>query len=242
MTKQEIADYLATNAIKVKKLGATDLYDRIVYTAKAWKKDFKAVSASDFRMLYKDTVKVLEEGVTKPPTEPDASQAVASANISPKKTLSKVNKEPIETLPPSSKNSIPLAKKFPETIDTDDGLYKIAHDIKTIQDLSEADDNGENIVFAFYWNKRHLKQFDYMDMRFKQPVEFDNDLDLAIVVNVSEKGVVAYAMSAYTEAMYAIFPEDFEEDTEYNLRLSNGMEYQIYRLTDEVEDSEVDID
>ena len=85
----------------------------------------------------------------------------------------------------------------------------------------------EEIVFAYYWTKRHLKQFSYFGGWLGQPKSFDNDLDLATAIYVSDEKKVSYQVSMYTEAIYTILPTDFEETD--GVRVAGGIEYQIYR-------------
>lgn len=123
--------------------------------------------------------------------------------------------------------AVQMAKTFPKTITVGDDKYEMATDIKTIEDLHKAISDEQEIVFAFYWTKRHLRQFPYFNGYFGQPKSFDNDLDLATAIYVSDEMKVAYMISMYTEAYYMTLPEDFEEVD--GVRFSNGIEFQIYR-------------
>lgn len=97
-----------------------------------------------------------------------------------------------------------------------------------MEDLHTALENDEEIVFAYYWTKRHLKQFPYyVGSELANPKSFDNDLDLATAIYVSDEGKVSYQISMYTEAVYSINPSAMEEEN--GVRISTGMEYQIYR-------------
>lgn len=116
---------------------------------------------------------------------------------------------------------------FPKEISVGDDTYELAEDIKTFDDLYDALEKDEDIVFAYYWTKRHLKQFDYFMGWLGQPKSFDNDLDLATAMYVSDEKKVAYQISMYTEAVYTILPTDFEEVD--GVRVAGGIEYQIYR-------------
>ena len=111
---------------------------------------------------------------------------------------------------------------FPDTIKVDGETYEIAHEVKTIKDLLD----GE-FEFAFYWTKRHLRQFPYFNGRLGQPTSFKNDLDTAQLIYVSDEGRVAYCVSDATEVPYTILPSDLEEVD--GLRFVNGCEFQIYR-------------
>lgn len=126
--------------------------------------------------------------------------------------------------------AILLADTFKEEIEVEGDKYQIAHDIKTMDDLIKSFDNEETVVFAMYWSKRHLKQFNYFNGDFKAPTEFPQDLDLASCIYVSDEGIVAYAVSLYTDSCYMFFPQNFEEVD--GVRFAGGVEYQIYRLVE----------
>ena len=158
----------------------------------------------------------------------------AEEKKAPKKSLSgkkkpATKKEGVTDLEPttSSDKAVQLAKMFPKTIEVGDAKYELAEDIKTLEDLYEALNKDEEIVFAYYWTKRHLKQFDYFMGWLGQPKSFDNDLDLATAIYVSDEKKVSYQVSMYTEAVYTILPTDFEEVD--GVRVAGGIEYQIYR-------------
>lgn len=189
-----------------------------------------------------NAVKKLTKGVSKKQEmkpakeEPakDESTEEQGAEKAPKKSLGKKNttkksKEGVTDLEPatSSDKAVQLAKMFPKEISVGDDTYELAEDIKTFDDLYDALEKDEDIVFAYYWTKRHLKQFDYFMGWLGQPKSFDNDLDLATAMYVSDEKKVAYQISMYTEAVYTILPTDFEEVD--GVRVAGGIEYQIYR-------------
>ena len=159
----------------------------------------------------------------------------AEEKKAPKKSLGGKKKKPatkkegVTDLEPttSSDKAVQLAKMFPKTIEVGDTKYELAEDIKTLEDLYEALNKDEEIVFAYYWTKRHLKQFDYFMGWLGQPKSFDNDLDLATAIYVSDEKKVSYQVSMYTEAVYTILPTDFEEVD--GVRVAGGIEFQIYR-------------
>ena len=123
---------------------------------------------------------------------------------------------------------VQLAEMFPKTLEIGDTKYELASDIKTMDDLYEAlRDNDEEIVFAYYWTKRHLKQFKYFEGLLGQPKSFDNDLDLTSAIFISDEKTVCYSVSHYTNAFYTIRPQDLEEED--GVRVAYGIEYQIYR-------------
>lgn len=126
-----------------------------------------------------------------------------------------------------SDKTVQMAKMFPATLTVGDETYELAQDIKTIEDLHKELENDADIIFAYYWTKRHLKQFPYFGGWLGQPKQFDNDLDLATCIYVSDENKVSYQISMYTEAVYTIIASDFAEED--GIRTAGGIEYQIYR-------------
>ena len=116
---------------------------------------------------------------------------------------------------------------FPDTLTVGDTKYAIAHDIASMDDLYNALENHEEIVFAFYWSKAMLKKYPYFYNMLGKPKSFDNDLDLATTIYVSEEKKIAYHISMYTEGCYNTLPEDFEEVE--GIRYAGSSEFQIYR-------------
>ena len=161
------------------------------------------------------------------------TQGADEKKEAPKKSLGgkKKSKEGVTVLntdaDTNSEKAVQLAKAFPKTLEVGDSKYELAEDIKTLDDLYEALNKDEEIVFAYYWTKRHLKQFSYFGGWLGQPKSFDNDLDLATAIYVSDEKKVSYQVSMYTEAIYTILPTDFEETD--GVRVAGGIEYQIYR-------------
>jgi hypothetical protein len=125
-----------------------------------------------------------------------------------------------------------LASKFPAEYKSDLGNLKLNTTIKSMEDLYKAVvDEGKDIVFAFYWSPRHLAQFTYDADNIagkKKFKNFPNDLDLSKAVYVSEEGKVAYAVSLYSEVIYAVQPDDLV--IENGLRFCKGCEYNLYEV------------
>ena len=259
LTKAQLTTVLNENFKAVKKV-SKEIADSIQYTAKAYKADEKSVTKKDLLDLVKDTMTALGDKFILATDSTDVSVPVLAENsVKPSgKKLSKKSKaEPKEEEPKTEKKkeapkkpakkesavtpkeapseySVLLAEVFKDTIESEgeDGVskYSIAHDIQTMEDLMKAFENEETIVFAFYWTERHLKQFDYFNGWVKAPKSFPMDLDLASCIFASDDGVIAYAVSLYTDANYNILPEDLEEVD--GIRFCRGMEYQIYRLVE----------
>lgn len=213
------------------------LGDKFVEPALAQETSTPAVQPQAENAVKKLTKGVSKKQEMKPAKEEpakDESTEEQGAEKAPKKSLgkkstTKKSKEGVTDLEPatSSDKAVQLAKMFPKEISVGDDTYELAEDIKTFDDLYDALEKDEDIVFAYYWTKRHLKQFDYFMGWLGQPKSFDNDLDLATAMYVSDEKKVAYQISMYTEAVYTILPTDFEEVD--GVRVAGGIEYQIYR-------------
>lgn len=193
------------------------------------KKLSKGVSKKQKSM--EETETVAEESTESEATAENNEENVDSKK-SAKKSLGKSDKKPKKdgvTALKGSENqkTVQMAEAFPQTLEVGDTKYELAENIKTLEDLYEALNNDEEIVFAYYWTKRHLKQFPYFSGLLGQPKSFNNDLDLATAIYVSDEKKVSYQVSMYTEAVYAIVPSDFEETD--GIRVAGGIEFQIYR-------------
>ena len=194
------------------------------------------VAENSVKKLSKGTSKK-QKSMEEPPAKPEETPAeeVKEEKVDTKKSAKKSSlgkkdkpkKDGVTALEEVSDKTVQMAKMFPQTVEVGDSKYELAHDITSMEDLHNALANDEEIVFAYYWTKRHLKQFPYYSGLLGQPKSFDNDLDLATAIYVSDEHKVAYAVSLYTEALYATIPSDFEEED--GIRFNNGMEYQIYR-------------
>ena len=257
LTKAQLGLVLNTNFSMVKK-ASKELADRISYTAKAYKKDERSVSKKDLLDLVKDSmtalgdkfilatestdvaVPILAENSVKPKlsskskTKEKVEEPEEETEETPKKTGKKSSKKEsaVKVVNPEEEKTpaILLADTFKEEIEVEGDKYQIAHDIKTMDDLIKSFDNEETVVFAMYWSKRHLKQFNYFNGDFKAPTAFPQDLDLASCIYVSDEGIVAYAISMYSEGCYVFKPQDFKEYE--GIRFSSGIEFQIYRLVE----------
>lgn len=177
-----------------------------------------------------NSTKKVGAGVSKKQEFPNKGAEPKKSNSGANKTAPK--KDGVTVLNPvNTEKAVQLAKVFPQSLTVGDTTYEQATDIKTMDDLYESLNNDEEIIFAFYWTKRHLKQFPYFSGWLGQPKSFDNDLDLASTIYVSDEKKVSYQVSMYTDAMYAILPDDLENID--GVRYSEGIEYQIYRAVTE---------
>ena len=166
-------------------------------------------------------------------TETEEAEEKVDDKKSAKKSLGKKNEKSKDGDTVSSNKTVQakaivLAEVFPETFELDGQKYEIARDIANMGQLHDALEKDENLVFAMYWTKRHIKQFGYGIDTLKAPKEFPMDLDLATCIYVSDECVVSYAISMYTESCYMYTPDDIEEVN--GLRYAGGVEYQIYRV------------
>lgn len=176
-----------------------------------------------------------EELQETPVSTPKAEAKGAEKKSAKKSSLGKKKEQPkkdgVTVLEDKkSKKAVQLAKQFPLTFDIDGKKYELASDLKTMEDVYNAleGDEPQELIFAHYWSKRHLKQFTYFAKpSFGQPESFDNDLDLSVTLHISEEKKVIYVMSMYTEAMYCITPSEILEED--GIRFNEGIEYQIYR-------------
>lgn len=245
-TKEQLAKAIGANVSQLDKKGNKDLYDRITYTDKVYKKDSSNVTKADLVTLVKDMMKVLGDKFKEPATqlapanslkkpkkaEPKEEPQTEEKAVAPKKPSSKKKATPKKAEDSAVTSlEVDLAEVFKDTLTIEDGdskvSLKIAHDIKDMEDLVKALENNETIVFAMYWSERLLQQFPYFNGDFKAPAKFPMDLDLSTCLYASDSGTCAYAISSFTEGMYLILPEHLKEHK--GLRFSNGIEYQIYR-------------
>lgn len=169
--------------------------------------------------------KVSSEKTEEANEEPAEKAEKVDKKKSAKKSLGK--KEKSKDGATDSKDGTVQKDAFPETIKFGDTQYELAHDIQSMEDLYNALENDEEIVFAFYWSKIMLKKYPYFYDMLGKPKSFENDLDLATTIYVSEERKIAYHISMYTEGCYNTLPEDFEEVE--GVRYAGAVEFQIYR-------------
>ena len=91
---------------------------------------------------------------TKVETSDEKKEAVKSAKKTGKKAPAKkvAPKSAVTPVAGTDKNdqTVQLASMFSETIEVEGETYKIAHDIKTMEDLHKAFEADEEIIFAYY--------------------------------------------------------------------------------------------
>jgi hypothetical protein len=206
--------------------------------------------------------RVIETGKTKTAvaneTKPTVKKTVTKKTedkSTEKKTAPKptAKADPVKSVKTTGDFKPPIATLFPEEITENINgasvtLTKVPEtDFTSIADfkkfIEEDMTNTEKIFVAAYWNKRHLKQYNYAALFNvpEAPKEFPNNLDLLQGTAISEKNKQFWLMSIYTDAMYVFNEEDFEpvEDKDpyngdtYTVRVSNGMEFAVYVVKEE---------
>lgn len=163
-----------------------------------------------------------------------------------KKSKKPTFRKKVEEATPMTKAMLPPAKFFPEVIEHEDlGTLKVASDkYHAYSDIVKALSDGKTLYFAVYWTKRHLKQFTYADTNLvplPKGFAFPNDLDLLQAIVTCERIDRIWAMSLYTDAMFWFEGENLKpiEDTDpkteeqFSIRVSNGMEFEIYEPVEE---------
>ena len=185
----------------------------------------------------------------------EAEEAPAEKKTGKKSSLKKSTKDSkkkpeIDTLPAASNvgiDNLPSAKMFPAEIDHPElgKLVACTGAYTTYADILKALDEEKTLYFACYWTKRQIREFQYAESKSIDPKVVKNgfplDLDIAMAVLPCETMERLYAMSRITEAMYRFEGEDFKyiEDTDprggdkFQIRVSAGMEFEIYRPADE---------
>lgn len=181
-------------------------------------------------------------------TEEEKPMKKTGKKSSLKKSDKDSKKTEVESLPPASNVGIdflPCAKMFPAEIDHPElgKLIACTGKYTAYADILEALNNERTLYFAGYWTKRHIKEYDYSQtFLVKAPKGgFPLDLDIAMAVLPCETVERVFAMSRYTEALYRFEGKDFEyvEDTDprsgdkFRIRVTSGMEFEIYRPADE---------
>ena len=198
--------------------------------------------------------KVVEPKVDEPKKEGDENNMIkantkgTAKNSTPKNTKGTTAKKGNKKAENSTKKVAPKTVKmtnveeeyefkgFPKTLKSELGNLKLATDIKTMEDLSNAVDEEREIVIANAWVVDMLKTYEYdpmgiLDEEEREKLEedgFANDLDLLQITFCTEK--VAYAVSLYTEVHTTYVPEGFEVD-ENGLRNNGFINYQVYEIT-----------
>lgn len=189
-------------------------------------------------------------------TEPEAEEEAPAEEPKPKKNGKKSSlkksapKPEVESIPAVSNvgsDNLPSAKIFPAEIDHPE-LGKIVActgAYTTYAEILKALEEEKTLYFACYWTKRHIREYQYAAAKMIDPKVVKNgfplDLDILMAVLPCETMERVFAMSRMTEALFQFEGEDFKpiEDTDprsgdkFQIRVSAGMEFEIYRPADE---------
>ena len=263
-SREDIVRALGVNAKVVQKVDKS-VYDQMVYTSRALKKDEKSVTKKDLADLLKEVMKVLGDkfidpfkvpavAETKAPEkvsdtakttkkESSLKKTAVATKVAPKtegKPVAEVKKPaPVKKVEPREHSRyLAQIEDFPEVLKIEGEEFERADDIKNMKSVYEALEKDTELVFAFYWNARQIKQFNYFDGQVECPKSFKDNLDLCTVIYASDAFKVAYAVSMYTEACYRVLPSEIPTYEDTNVRLSNGIDFNIYRK--KVEKKEVE--
>lgn len=161
-----------------------------------------------------------------------------------KKTAKKVEKPAVKTEPNKvNAEARPMATIFPQEFEhTDFGKVKACPDkYHTIDEIRKALEDGVELVFACYWTKQFIKQFNYgANADVKAPKEFPYDLDTCQPIYVCDSNPIIYTLSTYTEAMFKFFDTDLvpiecktNDGEVFMMRYSQGLEFEIYEVVAE---------
>lgn len=190
----------------------------------------------------KPEVTPTENEVKKPVKKPVAKKASPESKKEDKKPEVKTVKQ---------LGSLPVAKIFPAEVEVQNlGKLKVIPDTyNTMDDIAKALEDGKRFYFLTYWTARHIKEYDYAVVNRVNPVKsFPNDLDILEPVYFCENIKRIWCNSVYTEAMYSFETPDLEhiEDTDpyngdkFRVRVSNGMEFEIYELAEDSTEPDVE--
>lgn len=196
-----------------------------------------------------------EEAPAEEPEAEEVEEVETPKKSGKKSTLKKSNKDSkkkpeVETLPAASNvgaDHLPSAKMFPAEIDHPElgKLIACVGDYTTYADILKALEAEKTLYFACYWTKRHIREYQYAQAKMVDPKTVKNgfplDLDILMAVLPCETMERVFAMSRITEALFQFEGEDFKyvEDTDprgggkFQIRVSAGMEFEIYRPADE---------
>lgn len=179
----------------------------------------------------KPTVKKTVENAVKPKATKTAKTKASETKASSVQTAEQIG-------------MLPVAKMFPEELKVENlGTLKRADDsYKTMEDVAKALEDGKQFYFACYWTARHIKEYQYCAVHNVDTVKkFPNDLDILEPVYFCENLNRMWANSVYSEAMFWFDNGDIQHiednnpytDEKFRVRVSNGMEFELYELTTE---------
>ena len=197
-----------------------------------------------------ETEEEVEETEDEAPAEKPEPKKNGKKSSLKKSDKDSKKKTEVESLPPAStvgSDNLPSAKMFPAEIDHPE-LGKIVActgAYTTYAEILKALEEEKTLYFACYWTKRQIREFQYAASKMIKPEVVKNgfpyDLDILMAVLPCETMERVFAMSRITEALFQFEGEDFKpvEDVDprsgekFQIRVSAGMEFEIYRPADE---------
>lgn len=197
-----------------------------------------------------ETEEEVEETEDEAPAEKPEPKKNGKKSSLKKSDKDSKKKTEVESLPPASNvgsDNLPSAKMFPAEIDHPE-LGKIVActgAYTTYAEILKALEEEKTLYFACYWTKRQIREFQYAASKMIKPEVVKNgfpyDLDILMAVLPCETMERVFAMSRITEALFQFEGEDFKpvEDVDprsgekFQIRVSAGMEFEIYRPADE---------
>lgn len=249
-TKEQVIKNLnaMTNGLakmsKNKVKGATELLNRVVNavgnSAKTKVDDLIALNDEVIQFGKDFADSVTKKTVVENAIKPKAATKTAEKKASSKKS-EKTEEKPLVSATKEVASILPTATMFPEKLEVKDlgTLVRANAKYKNSEEIAEALENGTQFYFATYWTARHIAQFNYgFANMVPTPKSFPNDLDILEPVYYCENVKRIWAASLYTEAMFNFNSEDITpiEDTnpysgeKFAVRVSNGMEFELYEL------------
>lgn len=248
-TKDSLTEYLNSHmeVIKTNK----DLTERVLYTAKMWKKDKSKVDITTLRSLKKE-VEQLEldmkaaASLKKPKAKSTAKETPAkeeTPTVTKKEEKTKedsAKKQKPSVVKSHSEGQIEMADSFAEEFTNDFGTFRKVDDINSYKEFVKAlEDDERDLYVAFYVSKKVLRTINYSaGLTVGQPPKggFKNDLDLTKVVYINEeKDTIIITVSLFTDAMYTICNDEVAPDKEDGVRYAGLLSYEIYELVEEAE-------
>lgn len=245
-TAKELAKILGDNAMKLTKMESTDETKVLVNNYKAMydkaQEDPKSIKKSEMLLLAEAMQQVMAdefiEDVQLATVEnsskknlkkkPVAEETTTPEEETPVAEEAKEDAEASSVVVRKDKHGEEYIEEFAKELEFDGDKYVLATEIKDMADLYDAlSKDSEDYLFAHAWTPRMLRQYNYFDNALGTPESFPNNLDISTVVYISEEKKVAYVVSAYTEVFYTILAKEVAPID--NVRMSNGIEYEIYK-------------
>lgn len=168
----------------------------------------KKKSAGKKKSEEKSEEQTEEKPKKKLPAKKEKAEPKADAPKKEKKSSSKKKEEPVKEEKP--------AFEFPDKLETEEDGDFVQTKIKKLIDIEEGD------LVAGQWTEEDLVEFEYDNTgALRIPKKFDKDIDVCVVLAVSEE--IVYALSIATNKMYHFTAEDVPTMD------SNGMLWRVYK-------------